>query len=72
MIHQGFTDTGYTLQEIADELGVTVTRVKQIQSEAIKKISRDPRTLDLLREYWRWSTERRQAEGFVAREGLRI
>lgn len=62
----------YSLQEIADELGVTPSRVQQILRSAINKIQSDPRMLESLREYMQWSRERRQAEGYVARNGIRI
>ena len=62
----------YTLQEIADELGVTPSRVQQILRSAIAKVRRNPEHLEIFREYMEWSTERRQAEGYTARDGIRI
>ena len=62
----------YTLEEMAKELGCSPRRVQQILSEAIIKIRRNPEHLEILREYMDWSRERRQAEGYVARNGIRI
>lgn len=62
----------YTLEEIAKELGITSGRVQQILNEAIVKIRRNPEHLEILREYMDWSRERRQAEGYVARDGIRL
>ena len=62
----------YTLQEIADELGVTPCRVQQILRSAINRIQSNPAHLEILREYMAWSRERRQSEGYVAREGIRL
>lgn len=45
---------------------------EQILNEAIAKIRRNPEHLEILREYMAWSRERRQAEGYVARDGIRI
>lgn len=59
-------------EEIAQELGITTGRVRQIIYEATRKLKRNPATLEALREYWQWSTEQRQGEGFVARDGIRL
>lgn len=62
----------YTLEETAKELGCSPKRVQQILNEALAKIRRNPEHLEILREYWQWSTERRQVEGYVARDGIRV
>ena len=62
----------YTHEEIAQELGITPARVRQILCESIAKIRRNPTHLEILREYMTWSRERKQAEGFVARHGVRV
>lgn len=62
----------YTLEETAKELGCSPRRVQQILNEAIVKIRRNPEHLEILREYMDWSRERRQAEGYVARYGVRV
>ena len=62
----------YTYEEIAQELGITPARVRQILRESIAKIRRNPTHLEILREYMTWSRERRQAEGYVARDGIRV
>lgn len=62
----------YTLEETAKELGCSPERVQQILNEAIIKIRRNPEHLEILREYMDWSRERRQAEGYVARDGIKI
>jgi DNA-directed RNA polymerase sigma subunit (sigma70/sigma32) len=62
----------YTLEETAKELGCSPERVQQILNEAIAKIRRNPEYLEILREYMDWSRERRQAEGYAARYGVRV
>lgn len=62
----------YTYEEIAQELGITPRRVRQILCESIAKIRRHPEHIEILHEYMAWSRERRQAEGYVARYGVRI
>ena len=62
----------YTYEEIAQELGITPGRVRQILCESIAKVRRSPEHIEILREYMQWSRERRQAEGFVARYGVRV
>lgn len=62
----------YTLEETAKELGCSPERVQQILNEALAKIRRNPTHLETLREYMTWSRERKQAEGYVARNGIRI
>lgn len=62
----------YTLQEIADELGVTPCQVQQILRSAINRLQSNPEHIEILREYMEWSRERRQGEGYVVRDGIRI
>lgn len=62
----------YTYEEIAQELGITPGRVRQILCESIAKVRRNPEHIEILREYMQWSRERRQAEGYVARYGIRV
>lgn len=62
----------YTYEEIAQELGITPARVRQILCESIAKIRHNPEHIEILREFMAWSRERRQAEGYVARYGIRI
>lgn len=38
MTHSAFNDNTYTLQEIADTLGVTRERARQIEAQALKKL----------------------------------
>ena len=62
----------YTYEEIAQELGITPGRARQILCESIAKVRRNPEHIEILREYMQWSRERRQAEGYVARYGIRV
>lgn len=62
----------YTYEEIAQELGITPRRVRQILCESIAKIRRNLGSIEILREFMDWSRERRQAEGYVARDGIRL
>lgn len=38
MTHSAFNDNTYTFQEIADTLGVTRERARQIEAQALKKL----------------------------------
>jgi len=42
----------HTLEEVANEMGVTRERVRQIQSRALRKL-RSSRHVRRLRDYWR-------------------
>jgi DNA-directed RNA polymerase sigma subunit (sigma70/sigma32) len=41
----------YTYEEIAQELGITPGRVRQILRESIAKVRRNPEHIEILREY---------------------
>lgn len=46
-----------TLRDIAKELGVSVDSVRSTISRAFRKLSKDPKALEILRAYAELSTE---------------